>query len=562
MSVPSDAVSGPDLGAWARVGYDDSTWLVGPNGIGHGDDEATVLDDMPGLYTTVYMRRVFDVVGTNRIRGLSLAITYDDGFILYLNGIEVARRFAPGDPGIFLASDAVSTGIGEAGPVEVFEAIDLGFAIDLLVEGRNLLSVQVLHQAPTSSDLSMRPTLVARLGGTGIETLPSAILAGVSVNEVSAPGDGTGWIELFNDCSGRDEVSGFGLSDDAANPLKYVLPNGSIVACGKFLSVAEPELGFTLASESTLMLTDPTGTVLVDGKTYEIKDPALTAGSFPDGDDDFQILSVATQGASNRAPPDRGVQISEIMYHPARGPTGEELEWIELYNTGSRPVTLTDWKVARGFGFEFPDHTTIAARGYLVIASDPAAVEVHYGLAGVLGPFDGGLRNDDETIRIEDHLGNVVDEIHYADDGRWPSEADGGGPSVELTNPAAPGRQNGRAWAASVGDGTPGAVNSRLSASIAPVISRVRHSPPVPGPDQAVTVSARVEAMAAIGRVGLYYKTADRSTFSVVPMADDGVSDDGAAGDSVYGASLPGQVLGAVVEFFIQAADAAANVRL
>ena len=406
-----------------------------------------------------------------------------------------------------------------------------------------------------------RRTLVARVGGTGIETSPSAIPAGLTVNEVSAPGDGTGWVELFNDCSGGGNVSGFGLSDDAANPLRYVFSDGSIVACGGFLSVAEPELGFALASESTLMLTDPTGTVLVDGKSYSIAVPALTAGSFPDGDDDFQLLSAATRGGSNRAPPDRGVRINEIMYHPASDPNDEELEWIEIHNTGSTPVNLSDWRVTRGFEFEFPDGWAIEAGGYLVIAGDPAAIEAHYGLAGVLGPFDGSLRNDDETIRIEDYLGNVVDEIHYADDGRWPPEADGEGPSLELTNPAAPTRQNGQAWAASFDDGTPGAVNSRYSASVAPVISRVRHSPPVPGADQAVTVSARVEAMAEMSRVQLFYKAADRSTFSVVPMADDGVSEDGSAGDSVYGASLPGQVLGTVVEFFIQAEDSAANVR-
>ena len=405
-----------------------------------------------------------------------------------------------------------------------------------------------------------RRSLVARVGdtGIGIETSPPA---GLSVNEVSAPGDGTGWVELFNDCSGGGDVSGFGLSDDAANPLTYVFSDGSIVECGGFLSVAEPELGFALRSEATLMLTDPTGAVLVDGKSYGIAVPALTAGSFPDGDGDFQLLSAATRGGPNRAPPDRGVRINEIMYHPAGDPNEEELEWIELHNAGSKPVALTNWKVTRGFEFEFPGGSEIQAGGYLVIASDPAAIETYHGLAGVLGPFDGSLSNDDETIRIEDDLGDVVDEVHYADDGQWPPEADGGGPSLELTNPAAPRRRNGQAWAGGVDDGTPGAANSRFSASVAPVISRVRHSPPVPGVDQAVTVSARVEAMAAMSRVRLFYKTADRSTFSVVPMADDGTSGDGSAGDSVYGASLPGQALGTVVEFFVQAEDAAANVR-
>ena len=247
-----------------------------------------------------------------------------------------------------------------------------------------------------------RRSLVARVGGTGIETSPPA---GLSVNEVSAPGDGTGWVELFNDCSGGGDVSGFGLSDDAANPLRYVFSDGSIVECGGFLAVAEPELGFALRSEATLMLTDPTGAVLVDGRSYGIAVPALTAGSFPDGEEGFQLLSAATRGGSNRAPPDRGVRINEIMYHPAGDPNAEELEWIELHNAGSTPVALSNWRVTRGFEFEFPDGSEIQAGGYLVIASDPAAIETHYGLSGVLGPFDGSLSNDDEAIRIEDDLG-------------------------------------------------------------------------------------------------------------------------------------------------------------
>jgi hypothetical protein len=53
--------------AWRRVGFDDSSWLTGPTGIGYGDsDDATVLDDMHDNYISIFMRRTFTVLDHNR----------------------------------------------------------------------------------------------------------------------------------------------------------------------------------------------------------------------------------------------------------------------------------------------------------------------------------------------------------------------------------------------------------------------------------------------------------------------------------------------------------------
>ncbi|MBI4600854.1 MAG: lamin tail domain-containing protein, partial [Planctomycetes bacterium] len=151
--------------AWTQRGYDDQAFLVGPTGIGYGDgDDATVLGDMEDNYTTVYARRVFTVADPALVGSLALEIDFDDGFVAYLNGVEVARRNAPGNAGGAVAPDATATDGREAGTPEM---IDLGAFIGRLVAGNNVLAIQALNQDPGSSDLSLIPELMTGAGASG-----------------------------------------------------------------------------------------------------------------------------------------------------------------------------------------------------------------------------------------------------------------------------------------------------------------------------------------------------------------------------------------------------------
>ncbi len=144
--------------AWTRLAYDDSEWLEGASGIGYADgDDATVLEDMEDGYTTVYARRVFTVTNTAAIRDLTLSIDYDDGFVAYLNGVEIARREVDGTVGARVPFDAVASGLREAGSPE---AIDVTEFRGLLAAGDNVLAVQGLNRSIDSSDFSMIPELL------------------------------------------------------------------------------------------------------------------------------------------------------------------------------------------------------------------------------------------------------------------------------------------------------------------------------------------------------------------------------------------------------------------
>ena len=95
---------------WTKGGFDDTDWLSGSTGIGYGDgDDATVLDDMRGDYSSVYMRRNFTLPEDANLRAIQLSINYDDGFVAYLNGREIARSANMEEAGNPPPHDALAT---------------------------------------------------------------------------------------------------------------------------------------------------------------------------------------------------------------------------------------------------------------------------------------------------------------------------------------------------------------------------------------------------------------------------------------------------------------------
>jgi hypothetical protein len=166
-SAPADA--------WKEIDFDDSTWQMGASGFGYGDDDdATILDDMRGSYVTVYIRKQFSVPSVPADRPLELVIDYDDGFIAYLNGQEVARRHMQDGA----ATYETTASSHEAGSPET---IALGDAGDLLREGNNLLAIEGHNTSLSSSDFSLIPALrtatdTIRNGDTWIVGTPTVSL--------------------------------------------------------------------------------------------------------------------------------------------------------------------------------------------------------------------------------------------------------------------------------------------------------------------------------------------------------------------------------------------------
>ncbi|TKJ38165.1 MAG: hypothetical protein CEE38_05250 [Planctomycetes bacterium B3_Pla] len=161
IKEPTPAANGEPTTAWAGPGFDDSTWLRGTTGIGYGDgDDATVLTDMRGNYLSVYMRRRFMAADPGQIENLILEIAYDDGFVAYLNGDEIARSGNMEGLGSPPAHDVDTNGNHEV--TQGIEYISLKPYRSLLTPGENVLAIQVHNGTLNSSDLSIIPRLLHR----------------------------------------------------------------------------------------------------------------------------------------------------------------------------------------------------------------------------------------------------------------------------------------------------------------------------------------------------------------------------------------------------------------
>ena len=106
--VPTGAVAHyiiptADLGAaWTGLGFNDSSWRTGATGLGYDTGtnyaSAIVTDigaQMTNVGSSAYVRLPFTVTNVTQVQDLKLRLRYDDGFIAYLNGTEVARANAP-----------------------------------------------------------------------------------------------------------------------------------------------------------------------------------------------------------------------------------------------------------------------------------------------------------------------------------------------------------------------------------------------------------------------------------------------------------------------------------
>lgn len=159
---PNEPAAGEEDGlatiAWTLEDFDDSDWEIAPSGFGYGDRLnliGTVLEDMEDSYVSVYLRHTFEVENLDAVSTMALNMDYDDGFVVYLNGLEIARRNLEGTPPAF--NSLAATNHESTGTLELIPLLD----IDALEEGENILAIQMHNTTFSSSDLHLRVELVA-----------------------------------------------------------------------------------------------------------------------------------------------------------------------------------------------------------------------------------------------------------------------------------------------------------------------------------------------------------------------------------------------------------------
>ncbi|RQW04791.1 hypothetical protein EH222_10660, partial [candidate division KSB1 bacterium] len=136
---------------WNRIGFNDATWASGLAELGYGDgDENTAVDfgpDEDDKYVTSYFRTSFQVTNAAAIQSLIFKILRDDGAVVYLNGREVVRTNMP--DGTIQYNTWASSSVEDENTF-----FEFSLAADALVDGENIVAVEVHQHSATSSDLS------------------------------------------------------------------------------------------------------------------------------------------------------------------------------------------------------------------------------------------------------------------------------------------------------------------------------------------------------------------------------------------------------------------------
>ncbi|HEU0011141.1 MAG TPA: metallophosphoesterase family protein [Verrucomicrobiae bacterium] len=205
--VPTNAVwkyldNGTDQGTvWRTPGFIDGAWQEGPAELGFGDavegrPEATMLDPgppSPNHYITYYFRHRFSITGVASVTNLVAQVMRDDGAVVYLNGTEAGRTGMNPGPVDFLTPAAQPGASGDA----EFTFFSLNVDPGLLVEGENVLAVEVHQLSGMSSDVSFALKLLVITNAPPPSDKGQTLIVPPSVANVTA-GYGSGTLSAPN----------------------------------------------------------------------------------------------------------------------------------------------------------------------------------------------------------------------------------------------------------------------------------------------------------------------------------------------------------------------------
>ncbi len=263
------------------------------------------------------------------------------------------------------------------------------------------------------------------------------------------------YIQLMNPQSIAVDISDWKI----ANAVRHTFPAGTVIPANGELYITPNALAFRTRStspkggEQRFVQGNYSGHLSSWGGTIELYNEQRVL-----------ILSKTYEG--NPSDAQRYLRISELMYHPQDPGEGsafdaEAFEYMELVNLGDQPLSLSGIRLTNGVLFAFPAGTTLPAHAYLLIAKNPDALRTRYSIPDgvqVFGPYQGGLANSGETVKLDDATHSTIVEFKYDDD--WYPITDGEGFSLtaaDLAGTAHHDWDRRTAWRASTfKGGTPG----------------------------------------------------------------------------------------------------------
>ena len=128
--------------------------------------QTDITSQMKNVNASAYIRIPFEVTEIPSLSNLTLKMKYDDGFVAYLDGHEIARRNAPAA----VAWNSTATADQPTESAVVFENIDVSSSANSLTLGNHVLAIHGLNRGASNNGFLVLPELVGT-DQLGIETL-------------------------------------------------------------------------------------------------------------------------------------------------------------------------------------------------------------------------------------------------------------------------------------------------------------------------------------------------------------------------------------------------------
>lgn len=166
---------------WNAISFDDTTWNSGPSGFGYADgDDATII---PNGTQSIYLRKKFTITNLSAITSLILDMDYDDAFVAYINGNEVARANIIGTPPVYNAG-TITDHEAQMYLGEIPERYLITDFYSILNEGENILTIQAHNISSESSDFTVIPFLTAVFSTPNISGIEPPAILGLGSNNL------------------------------------------------------------------------------------------------------------------------------------------------------------------------------------------------------------------------------------------------------------------------------------------------------------------------------------------------------------------------------------------
>lgn len=349
-----------DLPGWNGISYSTTGWTAGTNGVGFDANTSGVdynpliglnVGAMRNARTSVFARFPFTLADASSVQSLILKMKYDDGFVAYLNGHQIAFANAPGTEfyeNVFVHSwNDAATAVRDDNLSISFVEWDVTAWKGLLVNGTNVLAIHGMNQSAGSSDLLVLPELVSR----------TRVAPGAADTQV--------W-----------------YTTDGSDPL---LPDG------------------VTRNPSAVLYTGAVGI----GATTRLSSRSLRAGAWSGLRQSYYLFGSDALRVSEL--------MYNPSLPAGSSFSAQDYEYVELQNTGTVALNLKDYAFVDGIDFTFPDTVLAPGAFALIVKNLAAFQSRYGTTTIPLGVYSGSLDNAGDTLELRDPFGAVAQLFTYDD---------------------------------------------------------------------------------------------------------------------------------------------------